>query len=158
LYLLSSFGVNSIGIVAKVWGSWAPSKVIVFSWQALHARLPTRLNLSWRGVFNDGEAVSCVLCADSSETEDHFFASCPMTWVVWSNTSVVWYFFGIAVVHLLPIESFLTPYRKRNHGIKGVFLVWHGVTLVLWWAWNKRIFVGKVVQPQEIFDKVHYVS
>jgi hypothetical protein len=46
LYLLSSFGVNSIGIVAKVWGSWAPSKVIVFSWQALHARLPTRLNLS----------------------------------------------------------------------------------------------------------------
>jgi hypothetical protein len=33
-----------------VWKSWAPSKVIVFSWQLLLDRIPSRSNLIRRGV------------------------------------------------------------------------------------------------------------
>jgi hypothetical protein len=36
--------------VSKVWKSWAPSKVIVFSWQLLLDRIPTWDNLFRRGV------------------------------------------------------------------------------------------------------------
>ncbi|WJX66218.1 hypothetical protein P8452_50797 [Trifolium repens] len=32
------------GVVNRVWDSWAPSKVVVFSWQALLSRIPTRVN------------------------------------------------------------------------------------------------------------------
>jgi hypothetical protein len=59
-----------------VWGSWAPTKVIVFSWQAFLGRLPTRENLLRRGVACDG-AAGCVLCGGGRETEDHLFVSCP---------------------------------------------------------------------------------
>ncbi|MCI34461.1 hypothetical protein A2U01_0055681, partial [Trifolium medium] len=50
-----TLGMNSVGDIANVWVSWAPSKVFVFSWQALLGRLPTRLNLARRGVIRGGE-------------------------------------------------------------------------------------------------------
>jgi len=34
----------------RVWKSGAPSKVVVFSWQLILDRIPTRINLSLRGV------------------------------------------------------------------------------------------------------------
>jgi len=36
--------------VSRVWTSWAPSKVVVFSWQLLLDRIPTRSNLIRWGV------------------------------------------------------------------------------------------------------------
>jgi hypothetical protein len=37
-------------IVKKVWDSFAPTKVVIFSWQLLLQKLPTRYNLARRGV------------------------------------------------------------------------------------------------------------
>jgi hypothetical protein len=46
----SSLVLVSAGSLAEVWSRGAPSKVIVFSWQFLLGRLPTRSNLVRRGV------------------------------------------------------------------------------------------------------------
>jgi hypothetical protein len=81
----SHAGLNSMETIAKVWGSWASTKVIVYSWQTLLARLPTRENLVRRGIVLEGPNVGCVLCGKGRETKDHLFASCPMIWVVWSK-------------------------------------------------------------------------
>jgi hypothetical protein len=32
--------------------------------------------------------------------------------------------------------------------------VWHAVIWVLWWARNKRTFLGKIVEPSKIFDRI----
>ncbi|MCI20435.1 hypothetical protein A2U01_0041597, partial [Trifolium medium] len=32
-------------VLSKVWASWAPLKVTLFSWQALLTRIPTKFNL-----------------------------------------------------------------------------------------------------------------
>ncbi|MCH92094.1 hypothetical protein A2U01_0013027 [Trifolium medium] len=41
---------EEVSILAKVWKSWAPLKVMVFSWQLLQDRISTRVNLfRWLG-------------------------------------------------------------------------------------------------------------
>ncbi|GAU22971.1 hypothetical protein TSUD_247150 [Trifolium subterraneum] len=39
------FSVEEQRLLPKLWKTWAPSKVAVFSWQLLQDRLPTRQNL-----------------------------------------------------------------------------------------------------------------
>jgi hypothetical protein len=49
------------GAIHKVWESYAPSKVVVFSWQALLSRISTRSNLATRGVVFEGTHMLCVV-------------------------------------------------------------------------------------------------
>ncbi|GAU37496.1 hypothetical protein TSUD_275480 [Trifolium subterraneum] len=155
----SPLALCSVGVIARVWESWAPLKVIVFSWQALFGRLPTHGNLVRRRIIIDGEASFCVFCNGARESENHLFSSCATAWLVWSK---VHRWFGLTSV--LPnsisslLESFLTCYRKKKNGFKGVLLVWHAVIWVLWRLRNERIFSGTIVEPSEIFDRVQYVS
>jgi hypothetical protein len=65
--------------VAQVWSSWAPSKVIVFSWQELLSRLPTRANLVCRGIVPTGEASWCLWCEGEIESENHLLVSCHLS-------------------------------------------------------------------------------
>ncbi|MCI20935.1 putative ribonuclease H protein, partial [Trifolium medium] len=71
------------GILYKVWDSWAPSKVVVFSWQALLSRIPTRANLARRGVVSEGDLLVCAVCGGGVETENHLFLLCPLAWSIW---------------------------------------------------------------------------
>ncbi|MCI50279.1 hypothetical protein A2U01_0071523, partial [Trifolium medium] len=47
----------------------APSKVVVFSWQLIMQRLPTRANLSRKGVPGLIANPYCVWCPEERETE-----------------------------------------------------------------------------------------
>jgi hypothetical protein len=91
MYLYNKFfppsrvGLNSVNTIAKVWDSWAPNKVVVFSWQALLGRLPTKENLVKRGISLEGTMVGCVMCGGGRESEDHLFAACSTTWELWSK-------------------------------------------------------------------------
>jgi hypothetical protein len=69
----SSLPHSLSGVVHKVWDSWAPSKVMVFSWQTLLSRIPTRFNLAIRGVVLEAGNVSSAVCGGGAETEDHLF-------------------------------------------------------------------------------------
>jgi hypothetical protein len=151
--------LHLLGTIAKVWNSWVSSKVIVFSWQALLGRLPTRENLVRRGVVLEGPIAGCVLCGEGRETEDHLFASCPTTWEVWAKVDR---WFGMTSVVSSTISSlfqyFFPIFRNRKHALKGVILIWHAVIWVLWRTRNERIFRGIVVGPAEIFDRIQVVS
>ncbi|GKB41933.1 RNA-directed DNA polymerase, eukaryota, reverse transcriptase zinc-binding domain protein, partial [Tanacetum coccineum] len=50
--------------------------VNVFTWRVGLNKLPTRLNLSMRGL--DIDSISCPLCDDNVESTSHLFFSCPM--------------------------------------------------------------------------------
>jgi hypothetical protein len=45
----SSLDVSRRRIVESIWESLAPLKMVIFSWQAILKRLPTRRNLAKRG-------------------------------------------------------------------------------------------------------------
>jgi hypothetical protein len=40
----------------------------------------------------------------------------------------------------------------------GVLLVWHAIIWMLWLVRNGLVFVRKVIEPDEIFEKIKLVS
>jgi hypothetical protein len=61
--------------LGKLWKSLAPSKVIVFSWQLLRRRLPTKENLSKRDCLGVGPNTNCAWCLNVVESERHLFGN-----------------------------------------------------------------------------------
>jgi len=59
---------DTLRAVSRVWKSRAPSKVVVFSWQLILDRIPTRLNLVNRGVPLLDGGLGCVFCDAPSES------------------------------------------------------------------------------------------
>ena len=78
---------DTLRAVARVWKSWAPSKVMVFSWQLLLDKSPTRFNLVRCGVPLTNDGLGCVLCGMPSESSVHLFLSCPSVFPVWYQVS-----------------------------------------------------------------------
>ncbi|KAK2422414.1 hypothetical protein QL285_032949 [Trifolium repens] len=55
-------------------------------------------------------------------------------------------------------ETFRAMRRIRKEGRKGILMVWHAVVWILWRARNDRIFSGKIVELEEIMDRIKIVS
>jgi hypothetical protein len=106
---LSPTNAARMGVVSKVWGSWAPSKVLVFSQQALLGRLPTRFNLPSRRIIPYGEATTCTWCVGTSELENHnwnfFFLRI-------TKPNGVWYNIIILILRITIVNSF---FLKKNN-------------------------------------------
>jgi hypothetical protein len=69
-----SRGVNKV--FDQIWRSPAPSKIIAFSWQVLHNRIPTRDNLALRGIIRGNASRNCVMCVDHLESVAHLLLHC----------------------------------------------------------------------------------
>jgi hypothetical protein len=78
-----------------VWDSCAPSKVVVFSWQTLLARIPTRANLANRGMVLEDVHLNCAVCGGGVEAENHLFLLCHLAWSIWIG---VYRWFGVVQV------------------------------------------------------------
>ncbi|PNX75998.1 hypothetical protein L195_g031943 [Trifolium pratense] len=88
------FSVEEVRLLPKVWKTWTPSKVAVFSWQLLHDsstfdevifsveedRLSTHRNLWKRGVIVDASASTCVIYGLRPGAADHLWvwSWCPL--------------------------------------------------------------------------------
>jgi len=126
--------------VTRVWKFGSPSKVVVFSWQLIHDRIPTRLNLSHHGVLLPVGGLGCVFCAAPSESSVHLFLLCPSILPVWYQVSrwLGWEFvipLGLAQ----PLLSFTGLGRGKRVRL-GLLLVWHAVIWTIWTSRNDLIF------------------
>ncbi|PNX71829.1 cysteine-rich receptor-like protein kinase, partial [Trifolium pratense] len=54
--------LDSIRVLASLWKSWAPLKVVVFSWQLLQDGIPSHQNFLRRRVLATPESAICALC------------------------------------------------------------------------------------------------
>ncbi|MCI19651.1 putative ribonuclease H protein, partial [Trifolium medium] len=97
-------------LLPKVWKTFSPSKVAVFSWQLLQDKLPTRQNLWQRGVIGDASVSTCVLCGLEPKSADHLFSSC-------NRISPAWY----GILRGLGVK--LVPPR----GVLGIFEAFLGI-------------------------------
>ncbi|GJZ10009.1 RNA-directed DNA polymerase, eukaryota, reverse transcriptase zinc-binding domain protein [Tanacetum coccineum] len=91
---------NTILPKAEVPTRWlrvVPIKVNVHAWRVCLDKLPTRANLSLRGM--DIPSIACPLCNSAVESTSHIFFACPLARQVWRNF-LIWYLLRDVVVNL----------------------------------------------------------
>jgi hypothetical protein len=154
--LVSSGDVGRL--VKKVWESFAPMKVIIFSWQLMLQRLPTRANLLRRGVIRSPSHAQCVWCGIDLESEDHLFSKCCIAVEVWA---AVHSWLGVCTAApgntRQSFESFGFPFKCKKTA-KGINLIWQAVIWSLWLARNSTIFEGKLPKVYDIVEAIKHRS
>ncbi|GJZ89587.1 RNA-directed DNA polymerase, eukaryota, partial [Tanacetum coccineum] len=65
------------------WVKIIPIKVNIHAWKVFLDKIPTRLNLSLRGM--DIPSILCPLCNSAAESTSHIFFSCPLARQVWNK-------------------------------------------------------------------------
>ncbi|MCI19770.1 hypothetical protein A2U01_0040930, partial [Trifolium medium] len=105
-------------IFARIWESAAPSKVIAFSWQLLHDRVPTKENLRVRGILPHESGGNCVWCPDVGESSSHLFIHCKVAMVVWYE---IFKWLGVVIVmpqNLFHLYDYLSDIARSKKTIK----------------------------------------
>ncbi|GKB31372.1 RNA-directed DNA polymerase, eukaryota, reverse transcriptase zinc-binding domain protein [Tanacetum coccineum] len=139
------------GDIETRWIRYVPNKVNILAWKVMTNSLPTRFNISRRGI--DIESLSCVNCDTGVETLNHLFFSCDMAKRV-SQLIARWW----DVPHI-DIDSY-GNWRSWIDNIKmpkSNKSMLEGVFYVTWWLlWNfrnKKIFEGHNNKKATFFDE-----
>jgi len=141
-----------------VWKSPAPSKVVVFSWQLLLNRIPTKVNLLSRRILAPVSLGRCEFCEQAAETATHLFLHCDWTFKVWSKVG------GWLGINFITPQSLFQHFECWNGEIgrkelrKGYWLIWHAVLWTIWKARNDRIFNNLMKDFGEIVEEVKVTS
>jgi len=140
---------NKSIIFEHLWMSRAFPNVQITAWRVLLDRLPTRINLSRRGV---GVNTSlCALCQKWPESAQHLFLECEFAIQVW-NWCFRW--IGIMSVQQKILKDHFESFYLMQMSYKQNF-VWKGVwTAIVWSIWDQRnrtIFKQDSVDTEEIF-------
>ncbi|KAK8497165.1 hypothetical protein V6N12_066015 [Hibiscus sabdariffa] len=73
----------------NVWERLAPSNVECFVWRLLHGLLPSKLELSKRGISQISD-LRCAFCLQEVESTDHVFFGCSFAWSIWCKWYKIW--------------------------------------------------------------------
>ncbi|MCI19506.1 hypothetical protein A2U01_0040662, partial [Trifolium medium] len=141
-------------VFQQIWRSPAPSKIIVFSWQLLHNRLPTRDNLTRCGVLRADDSRGCVVCTGSMETSTHLFLHCDFAASIWAE---MFRWLGVVVVmppNLSILFEYLSGLARSKKARKGYRLVWHTTLWIIWRARNEVIFNNLVKVAAEFAEEI----
>ncbi|CAJ2666063.1 unnamed protein product [Trifolium pratense] len=119
-------------VFSNIWKSDALSKVVAFAWQLMLNRIPTKVNLTLRGIGND---MVCSFYNVTAENTLHMFLHCGTSAKIWYEL-VQW----IGQELLLPPSFSLSFSMMVGCGIgkkgkKGLMLIWHA------YIWRCSFFI-----------------
>ncbi|GJU00065.1 RNA-directed DNA polymerase, eukaryota [Tanacetum coccineum] len=146
---------NSLPVVSSKtrWIKVVPIKVNIHAWKVKLDILPTRLNISKRGM--DIESILCPLCEKNVESSSHIFFTCPISREIFRKV-LLWWEIDVVMVSSYDewLEWLLSIRLHSKH--KELF---EGVCYVLWWyIWNfrnKSIFGSACPSKALIFEEDH---
>jgi hypothetical protein len=140
------------------WKSSAPSKVCAFAWQVFLDRIPSRVNLAFRGVIKPPESKACILCQRSDESTTHLLLHC-------SFASSVWYalFSWLGFSFILPPDlsigfasmAGLGGSKRRKTAL---LLLWQVTIWVIWRTRNDRLFNNKEASVIDVVDSIKHLT
>ncbi|GKA72892.1 RNA-directed DNA polymerase, eukaryota, reverse transcriptase zinc-binding domain protein, partial [Tanacetum coccineum] len=144
---------NSLPVVSSKtrWIKAVPIKVNIHAWKVKLDILPTRLNISKRGM--DIESILCPLCEKNVESSSHIFFTCPISREIFRKV-LLWWEIDVVMVSSYDewLEWLLSIRLHSKH--KELF---EGVCYVLWWyIWNfrnKSIFGSACPSKALIFEE-----
>ncbi|GJS92803.1 RNA-directed DNA polymerase, eukaryota [Tanacetum coccineum] len=138
------------------WVKWVPIKTNIFIWKARRDCLPTRFNLSRKGVMLD--SILCPLCDHAVETTQHVLFQCPIVRSVFHRICNWWELEGQDLESFSEWQSWFLSIRM-SAGTKNLL---DGVFATFWWyMWgfrNRSIFDSSAPRRSVIFDEVVALS
>ncbi|GJS61833.1 RNA-directed DNA polymerase, eukaryota, reverse transcriptase zinc-binding domain protein [Tanacetum coccineum] len=138
------------------WVKVIPIKINIFAWRVWQDKLPTRLNLSLRGI--DIPTILCSSCNTSVESTSHLFFSCPVARQVWSKVLRWWELTDSRCNTYYDWFNWLNN-SQMSKGIKDIF---EGVCYVTWWTlWrfrNQCVFGKSQPRKESLFDDIAQMS
>ncbi|GJS49859.1 RNA-directed DNA polymerase, eukaryota, reverse transcriptase zinc-binding domain protein [Tanacetum coccineum] len=129
-----------------------PIKVNVLAWKIKLDNLPTRLNISRRGM--DIDSILCPTCGKAVESTRHIFFTCQIARDILHLITSWW---NIPYMEVSSYEEWLVWILSLRLSIKHK-RIFEGVCYVTWWhIWNfrnKTIFGSESPSKAAIFDEV----
>jgi ribonuclease HI len=138
--LAESSGHQTSRLWTEIWKATVPNRVKNFLWRLAKNILPTRDNLSKKGVQIEN---LCPLCNAEPETVDHIFLHCQIARLTWFASQI-----GVHVPQNMPLNQWLLQGLncEETMGAKlFCVLLWK-----MWGARNNLIFNNKPVNPIDI--------
>ncbi|XP_024634720.1 uncharacterized protein [Medicago truncatula] len=106
-FITSSGDMVDKTLVDDVWHKHVPSKVSLLVWRLLRNRVPTKNNLTHRGVLPTNDT-ACVAGCGISETTQHLFLQCNISNELWSQHCDSVNIFGVhPFAHLVRVVTSL---------------------------------------------------
>ncbi|GJT65494.1 RNA-directed DNA polymerase, eukaryota, reverse transcriptase zinc-binding domain protein [Tanacetum coccineum] len=134
------------------WIKYVPIKVNVLAWKVKSDSLPTRFNVSRRGIPID--SIKCGICDTGAETSSHLFFSCCM---VRQTVRLISRWWDISYAEFESYEDWLAWLVNLRLPSKNKLML-EGVFYVMWWyLWsfrNKMIFEAKIPAKVVFFDDI----
>ena len=134
------------------WCKFVPIKVNILSWRVKLNNLPTRLNLSRRGM--ELHSIFCPSCNIAVESSNHLFFTCPMMKNLYKAITRWWDVKMLEVSNYEEWWSWLNSLRL----LPKIKMVLQGVFYITWWlAWkfrNQIIFGPNNMPKGRLFDDI----
>ncbi|GJY10605.1 RNA-directed DNA polymerase, eukaryota [Tanacetum coccineum] len=134
------------------WIRVVPIKVNTFAWKVMTNSLPTRFNISRRGI--DIDSISCGNCDLGVETSNHLFFTCDMAKQITRLIMRWWDVPELEIDSYTDWRNWIVNVRMSSKN-KDMF---EGVFYVMWWIlWifrNNKIFGDKIPSKAMLFDDV----
>jgi hypothetical protein len=136
---LSDDDGEEVDWVKDVWNKLNPLKMSTLIWKLMHNRLPTKDNLSERGV-GINSSLLCVGGCGNLETATHVFFNCPVLSVCWREALKMVGIFDSLFGRWSRSSAYLQRPGSGGQGSGGKLVVWFSIAASIWKARNNIVF------------------
>ncbi|PWA73265.1 RNA-directed DNA polymerase, eukaryota [Artemisia annua] len=134
------------------WTKLVPIKVNVLAWKVMVDALPTRWNLSRRGI--NIPSMLCPICGIGVESSSHLFFRCEVSRHIGQSLAKWWDIPVQDVVSYDDWKGWLISIRLGSK-LKGVLEgVWITMWWYIWWYRNKMLFDDNPPKKACLFDRI----
>nr|XP_004250789.1 uncharacterized protein LOC101266593 [Solanum lycopersicum] len=139
---------------ATMFSNAAAPKIAFIIWVQLDARLLTNRLWKWGMEINP----TCVLCNQEDKTQDHFFAHCEFTMLVWAKM-LLW------IQRQNPqttnwnehLQWVINSLKGKSMQVQVFKMVYADTVYALWNERNQTVFERKTLEPNHIVRRVDYI-
>ncbi|CAJ2628008.1 unnamed protein product [Trifolium pratense] len=149
---------NVVDALQDLWANDVPSKVSIFGWRLLLARLPTRKALERKRIISNPRELCCAFCFREEEDIDHLFFNCSISIQVWKK---VYEWLDMNFITFEEVWKHFTTFGdlvKSKSLAKARHVIWLATTWSIWRTRNNIMFRGDVFNLALLVDQIIFIS
>ncbi|GAU34577.1 hypothetical protein TSUD_29230 [Trifolium subterraneum] len=141
-----------------IWNKVVPLKVSLFAWRLLNNRLPSKDNLTRRGMHLEDSEL-CLGGCGVAETIDHLIVGCDMSSPLWIKILNWLGIFGpLPNVVADHVSQFCNIFPVGKESQIGSQVLWLACCWSIWKERNNRLFAHKELSVEALVEKVKIIS